>query len=113
MKSVHAQAELYLNDRKVGVVAIRGRESSFGMGDFFPNEEFAHFAPLFGRWSLLMHAEDADERLSADASDELRDVELAIDALQARLFNLQTSEWHEIGQINIDGPLIEWRERWH
>ena len=104
-----ATAELYLDDRHVGTVQVHGRESSWGWGDFKPNGEFAQFAPLFGEWSLLIHADD-QSHLSPAASEELRKSEFAIDKVKARLHFPATNEWQSISQLNIDGPLIEWKE---
>lgn len=89
---------------------IRGWQNSWGFGDFKPNEGFSEFAPVFGNWSLLMHADDDQTRLSPEASEELRRAEYALDALRAKLFIPETKEWREIRQVNIDGSLIEWKE---
>jgi hypothetical protein len=99
---------LYLNDKRVGRVKVHGWETSWGYGDFEPAEEFVPFAPIFGRWSLLMH-EDEHERLTPDAADELRAAEVMMDALRARLHFSAADEWMELGQVNIDGALIEWK----
>jgi hypothetical protein len=108
-------AKLFLNDRDVGTVKVNGWDDSWGFGEFSPGEGFSHFAPRFGAWSLLMHADDgADEpahgRLSGAASEELREVEREIDRLHAALYLLGPREWRKVSQLNIDGPLIEWKE---
>ncbi|HZL35624.1 MAG TPA: hypothetical protein VFC78_09970, partial [Tepidisphaeraceae bacterium] len=72
---------LFLNDIEVGVVSIRGHDGSWGFGEFTPAPAFVTFAPVFGRWSLLMHADEAHEKLSQAASEELRDTELEMDAI--------------------------------
>lgn len=91
---------------------VQGSESSWGYGEFQPNDNFSEFALAFGRWSLLMHADDDRHDLSDAALEELRKAEYAIDALRARLFMEDSQQWHEIGQVNIDGRLIEWKERY-
>ena len=107
-----AHATLYINDAPVGQVTVRGEDASWHFGDFAPAESFAPYALPFGRWSLLMHAQDADPRATMDefALDELRRIEYVIDRLRARLYLPEKNEWHPIAQLNIDGPLIEWKE---
>lgn len=101
---------LYLNGTIVGTVAVRGHDGSWGFGEFVPLPGFSTFAPVFGRWSLLMHAEDADDRLSNAASEELRETERVMDAIRAKLRLERPDEWCHIRQLNIDGTLIEWKE---
>jgi hypothetical protein len=101
---------LYLNDKEVGAVTFKGRDGGWGFGEFMPAPAFSDFAMIFGRWSLLMHADGEGERLSAEASEELRDAEYAIDAVRAALRLQNPDEWHELRQVNIDGGLIEWHE---
>ena len=81
------------------------------MAIFQPLPAFAEFAPVFGRWSLLMHADDDSAKLSEAASEELRQTEYAIDALDAKLYWPERREWTELTQVNIDGDLIEWKRR--
>lgn len=109
MHTVLSSAELYLNGKKVGHVNVRGWESSWGIGDFIPDDAFSDFALVFGQWSLLMH-EDPDERLTRAASEELNTAEQAMDAIRARLYFLDRNEWRNVRQINIDAELIEWKE---
>jgi hypothetical protein len=85
------------------------------LGEFSPGHNFSSFAPRFGAWSLLMHADDgpvdpAHGRLSEAASEELREAEWEIDRLHAKLYLDGPQEWRKISQLNIDGPLIEWKE---
>jgi hypothetical protein len=108
LNGTHVQ--LYLNEKLVGTITLHGHEHAWYYGDFAPAESFGEFAPLYGRWSLLMHADAADELLSEAASDELRRTEMALDRLRARIFVPATQEWFEAVEINIDGPMIEWRE---
>ena len=116
---LHAKltARLFLNDRDVGTVKVKGWDDSWGFGEFSPGEGFSHFAPRFGAWSLLMHADDGSDdpahgRLSAAAAEELRQVEQEIDRLHAKLFLVGPQEWRPVAQLNIDGPLIEWKENY-
>ncbi len=104
-----ATGRLYLNDKDVGDVIIQGWQGSWGYGEFKPGEGFSDFAPIFGSWSLLMHADDG-AKLSPDAAEELRQAEYAIDSLRAQLFLPARNEWRSIRQVNIDGKLIEWKE---
>jgi len=110
MRQGVSKGHLYLNDTDVGTVNIRGWQSSWGIGEFKPNDRFSDFAPIFGNWSLLMHADADQARLTPEAAEELRRAEYAIDALHAKLFLPETKEWRRIGQVNIDGGLIEWKE---
>lgn len=105
------KARLYLNGKHVGDVLIRGWESSWGFGDFHPNENFSDFAVFFGRWSLLMHASDDDESIPREIADELREAEYQMDSFKARLYMVEAGEWRDIGHVNIDGGMIEWKER--
>jgi hypothetical protein len=103
-------ARLYLNEQEVGTIHVRGWDDSWGFGEFAPADAFAAFAPHFGRWSILMHADDGEPRLSPAASDELREAEIAIDRIHAKLYLSKTGRWRTISQLNIDGPLVEWKE---
>ena len=103
-----ANARLFINGKDVGEVLIKSLADSWGFGEFTPNTSFAEFAPTFGKWSLLMHADDGEKRLSEVASDELRSAEFAIDQLRAKL-RLEKGEVLDIAQLNIDGPLVEWK----
>ena len=62
----------FLNGTEVGVVSVRGHSGSWAFGEFAASPQFAAFAPVFANWSSLMHAEAADGRLSATASEKLR-----------------------------------------
>lgn len=113
----HAEltGKLFLNHRAVGTVRIKGWDDSWGFGEFSPGEGFSHYAPRFGAWSLLMHADDgADDpahgRLSVAAAEELREIEREIDRLNASLYLPGPQQWRRISQLNIDGPMIEWKE---
>jgi hypothetical protein len=103
-------ARLYLNNTLVGVVVVQRQEDSWAHGRFEPGPEFAQFAPLFGQWSLLMHADGEFDRLSPEAGEELRRIEFEIDGLRAKLHFAETDQWLRCAQLNIDGELIEWKE---
>ena len=109
MTSSNRHAELYLNNRLVGTVEVRSSDNSWHFGVFTPSADFADFAPLFGRWSLLMHADEDADRLTSAASEELRETEIEIDRLHAKLHMTATGEWCELQQLNIDGELIDWK----
>ena len=100
---------LIINGQEVGLVEVLYNDGPWRFGRFQPGENFCTFAQFFGRWSLLMHADDDRGRLTREAAIELRKVESAIDQLHA---SLQDNEHpaREIRQLNIDGPLIEWWE---
>jgi hypothetical protein len=104
------RARLFLNGTEVGAVSVRGHSGSWGFGEFAPSPQFAAFAPLFAKWSSLMHAEGVDGRLSATVSEELRASEYELDALRASLLLDNPKERHQLRQLNIDGRLIEWKQ---
>jgi len=103
-------ATLLLKGTAVGTVLYQGTRNSWSYGEFSPFDAFAAFAEVFGRWSLLMHADGAEERLSPEAGVELREAEYAIDALKAELRTNETDPPRRLAQVNIDGRLIEWKE---
>jgi hypothetical protein len=110
MSQQNRTGRLILNRRDVGSVLVRGNDGSWTFGEFTPGPEFSRFAAIFGRWSLLMHAESAAERLSEAASEELRLTEYEIDAIRAFLRLEEPDEHRHLRQLNIDGTLIEWKE---
>jgi hypothetical protein len=105
-----AKAQLFLDGQCVGDVAVVSSSAGWGFGEFRPNETFSKFAMLFGRWSLLLHAQGEGERLNEAAHEALRDAEQAMDGVRAKLFELSRQTWHPVGQINIDAGLVEWKE---
>src|SRR4051812_37557813 len=111
MEKAALHAKLHLNDREVGAVEIKGSDNSWGYGEFRPLPTFAEFAPIFGRWSILMHADEDAEKLSAAASEELRQAEYAMDKLRAKLFLEEVGEWRGVTQGDKDGSLIGGEER--
>ena len=109
-KGEESAARLFLNDVDVGAVHVKCWDDAWGFGEFVPGEAFARYARHFGTWSRLMHAERPDDCLSDADRKALREVEYEIDRIRARLFLGDSREWRPIAQINIDGPLVEWRE---
>ena len=103
-------AELRLNGKRVGTVEVRGSSDSWSWGYFTPEPAFEEFAPLFGIWSLLMHADDESRRLSRAASEELHEAEMAIDKLRGELFWPDRQKLTRAGQLNIDDKLVEWKQ---
>ena len=106
-KGTHAT--LHLNGSAVGDIVVQGHDTSWTYGQFKPLDAFGEFAPIFGRWSLLMH-DDEHQPLTTAAAYELREAERAMDSLRARIHFPDVDAWHEVAQLNIDGTLIEWKE---
>jgi hypothetical protein len=102
-------ARLFINGNPVGRVRVRNFADSWGFGEFEPAAAFGEFAAVFGKWSLLMHADADEAKLSPAASEELRQAELAMDALRSRLVFEDHDETLDLSQLNIDGSLIEWK----
>ena len=109
-KTASSSARLFLNDQDVGTVEVKGWEDAWGFGEFAPGEGFRRYARHFGDWSRLMHTPHADDCLTDADRDALRKVEYEIDRLHARLLLVESQEWRRIAELNIDGPLVEWRE---
>lgn len=109
MRVAPAEAELVINGQPVGHVLVKGQDVAWGYGEFRPEAHFSQFAPLFGTWSLLMHSDDSEPELTPDAAAELRDIELALDHLHAELHWMHDHSITPVTQLNIDGPLIEWK----
>src|SRR5688572_6553683 len=79
------EAKLYINDEQVGEVVVQRIGPSWSHGEFHPVEAFSRFAPLFCRWSLLLHAGGQYERLSTAVGESLRKAEFEIDRLHAKM----------------------------
>jgi hypothetical protein len=109
-KSRGNHAVLFMDGTQVGTVEVKGWMASWGYGDFTPDHAFSSYAPIFGAWSLLMHADGETERLSREASRELTEAEHRLDSIKARLFFPHASEWVEVAALTIDGTLLEWKE---
>jgi hypothetical protein len=103
-------AILILNGRQVGVVHTRGWNTSWGFGDFVPNEAFSDFAPIFGMWSLLMHADDDRDRLSRDTIEELAKAEAILDSIKAQLEFENEPQRVDVATLTIEGSQLEWKE---
>ena len=110
MEDFEATARLFLDDVEVGTVRIRSHKHARGVGEFLPQQSFSQFAGSFGRWSLMMHAEDGADVASTEMLRELGDAEQEIDRLHAKLFLPGTGQWRPVRQLVIDGPVIEWEE---
>ena len=104
------RARLYINGVDVGAVTVKGWKGAWGIGDFRAADGFSAFSPKFCHWSRLMHADSDADRVSEAALAELRRIECEIDALRAELLLTDTGDRRRIRQLNIDGPLIEWKE---
>jgi hypothetical protein len=52
-----------------------------------------------------------ERRCGHEAADELRKLENASYAIRARIFLEEMNQWRDIAILNIDGPMIEWKER--
>lgn len=102
-------ARLHIDGQEVGVIVVRGSDSTWCYGTFTPGQRFAPYASLFGAWSLLMH-EDEDRPLHPTAQQALNDAERKMDQLHARIHFPDQNHWQRVRQINIDGTDIEWRE---
>jgi hypothetical protein len=102
-------ANLFINGRLVGRVRMTGSDSAWGYGHFDPADSFGDFAPLFGAWSLLMHVDDSEPRLSNTAAEELRRAEEAIDQLRVELRWPFDGSVTRIMELNIEGHSIEWK----
>src|SRR5687767_1647761 len=105
-------ARLFLGTQDVGSIEIKGFDDSWGFGEFSPGDGFRRYARAFGDWSRLLHTPHVDDQLSDADKDALRKVEYEIDRLRARLFLVETEEWRSVAELNIDGPLVEWREEY-
>jgi hypothetical protein len=110
MRRSPCRARLFINGVDVGAVAVKGWEGAWGIGEFKPGEAFAAYAPGFVQWSRLLHEDSGADRLSDAALQALRRVECELDALRAELLLCASGERRRIRQLNIDGPLIEWKE---
>ena len=106
-----SDATLFINEQVVGDIVVQGTEDSWSHGLFHPSAAFMKFAPLFAQWSLMMHVDGTYEPLSPAASDELKQMEAEIDRLRAKLLFAASGHWVTCAQLNIDGPLIEWKVR--
>lgn len=104
-----AKARLFLNDHDVGLIEIKRFDDAWGFGDFRPGDGFARYARHFGDWSRIMHTPHDDDRLTDADRKALREAEERIDRLRAKLLLVDSGEWRRVTELNIDGPLVEWR----
>jgi hypothetical protein len=112
MRAFEPIGRLYLEGEHVGDVAIRRWQGAWGFGQFSPNAAFERFATIFREWSTLMHTDAPSERLSPVIAARLRKTEYAMYAMHAKIFIADMQQWREIAILNIDGSLIEWKERY-
>jgi hypothetical protein len=91
-------------------VHAKGWTTSWGFGDFIPNEAFSDFAPIYGTWSLLMHAEDDRDRLSRETVEELSKAEAILDSIKAQLVFVDDEQTIDVATVTIDGNQLEWKE---
>ena len=113
MRPSQCCGRLYLNGHAVGSILIRGWDGPWGFGDFQPDPAaFAPFAPMYDQWARLMHSPQIAERLTDDVAAALRKVECALYAIKARIYVEELAAWRKVDILNIDGPLIEWKEGW-
>ena len=103
-------AVLFLNATRVGAVQVRSGNSTWGYGHFTPEPEFSSFAPIYGRWSLLMHAQGESEKPDRAIVDELARAERLVDSVKAQLFFASSEEWVNVGELAIANEVLEWRE---
>ncbi len=103
-------AVLILNGKTVGTVVTKRWDTSWGFAEFCPNDAFSDFAPIFGTWSLLMHAEDDRDRLSRETTAELAKAEALLDTIKAQLEFIDQHQRVDIATLTIDGNQLEWKE---
>jgi hypothetical protein len=103
--------DLCLEGKMVGRVEFNHLADSWLFGSFEPARAFAQFAPLFGEWSLLLHADEKADQVSRDALDEMARLERAIDELRAEVILPESGEHMGVEQLNIDGNLVELKLR--
>ena len=103
-------AILLLNGEPVGTVQARRWDTSWGFGEFHPNEAFSSYAPMYGMWSLLMHADDQSDRLSRDTIDELNRAEALLASIKAQLVFVEDQHRIDVVELTIDGDQLEWKE---
>ena len=104
------RAILLLNGEAVGEVNTKSWDASWYFADFSPNDAFSQFAPIFGSWSLLMHAEGDADRLSRENAEELARAEALLDSIKAQLVFLEDQQRVNVAQLTIDQNQLEWKE---
>jgi hypothetical protein len=104
------EAILWLQGRPVGHVVACGRDGPWHFGWFVPAASFESFAPQFAAWAQLMRA-GGEGPLTADQRAQLTRIERSLDTLRAWLVEPGRTARRTIAQLNIDGDLIEWKER--
>jgi hypothetical protein len=102
------RGRLIIDGIDVGKILVQGSKSSWSFGHFSPADCFSRYAPLFGLWSLLMH-EDEHAPLHQTTSAELAEAERQMDALHVEVRFDDENVRVPVGQLNIDGELVEWK----
>ncbi len=103
-------AILLLNGEPVGTVHARRWDTSWGFGEFCPSEAFSNYAPMYGMWSLLMHADDETAALSRDTIEELAKAEAMLASIRAQLVFVADQHRIDVAELTIDGDQLEWKE---
>ena len=101
---------LFIEGQHAGDVQISGWKGCWGIGTFRASPSFDSFKSLFSEWSRLMHADPGP--LGDDAANRLREIEYQMYALRCQLWLVEACQWRQILILNIDGPMIEWKEGW-
>ena len=107
LNTLPKHVELYIEGKPVGHVEVSRFADSWHFGNFQPDRAFSEFATLFSEWSLLIHADENEDKVSQATLDELSKIERAIDALHAELLLPTTGQRVAVEQINIDGDMVE------
>ena len=110
-KGGQTTARLFLDEQDVGEIEVKGWDDAWGFGEFSAGDGFRRYAPHFREWSRLLHGTRPDGALTDADKAALRCVEYQIDRLDARLFLAESGQWRRISELNIDGSLVEWREK--
>ena len=105
-----ATAVLYLNETRVGEVNVKSGNATWGYGHFAPETDFSVFAPIYGRWALLMHAQAESEKPDRATAEELARAERLVDSVKAKLYFVNSAEWVKVSELMIGTELLEWRE---
>lgn len=101
---------LWLGGCAVGRVTPCREDGPWHFGRFTPAPSFGRFASRFAEWARVMHAQ-SDRPLTDEQRAKLANIERSIDALRAWCAEPGRSARRRIAQLNIDGEMIEWKER--
>jgi hypothetical protein len=109
-EKVQRELILWLGGGAVGRMTPCGKNGPWHFGRFAPAPSFGRFAPRFAEWARVMHAR-SDVPLTDEQRAKLADIERSIDALRAWCAEPGRTSRRRIAQLNIDGEMIEWKER--